>query len=288
MSLVSQSSHRTIASCLLCSDHACFFSSVRPLRRLLQPDAHWRHTCGAAPPQPQALPPVLPPAPICLDVSTDLPQAKPVAAYVHKTRFDSLSHTFHSVLLPFFFLTIPTPPHRAPPLPNPLSPPSQADRQRLCDEFNNDASAFCFLISTRVGVGLNLTSANKVVVFDPSWDPGKDQQAMDRAFRIGQERDVEVIRLVTSGTIEELVYTRQVRGVGVGAHPWARVAHTGVDLRRFRFALLRSAARLLCLVALPGRGSHCLPICGTRLKLSVAHSMQQTLTTLHASPLAPF
>ena len=50
-----------------------------------------------------------------------------------------------------------------------------------------------------------------MVVFDPNWDPSKDLQAMDRAFRIGQTRDVEVLRLVASGTVEEQIYTRQAR-----------------------------------------------------------------------------
>jgi hypothetical protein len=67
------------------------------------------------------------------------------------------------------------------------------------------------LISTRAGgVGLNITSANKVVVVDPNWNPAYDLQAQDRAYRIGQTRDVEVFRLVSGGTIEEIVYARQI------------------------------------------------------------------------------
>ena len=64
------------------------------------------------------------------------------------------------------------------------------------------------LIST--GVGLNITSANKVVIFDPNWNPSYDLQAQDRAYRIGQLRDVEVYRLVSAGTVEEIVYARQI------------------------------------------------------------------------------
>jgi hypothetical protein len=60
------------------------------------------------------------------------------------------------------------------------------------------------------GVGLNITSANKVVIFDPNWNPSYDLQAQDRAYRIGQVRDVEVYRLVSAGTIEEIVYARQI------------------------------------------------------------------------------
>lgn len=61
-----------------------------------------------------------------------------------------------------------------------------------------------------IGVGLNITSANKVVIFDPNWNPSYDLQAQDRAYRIGQLRDVEVFRLVSAGTIEEIVYARQI------------------------------------------------------------------------------
>jgi hypothetical protein len=60
------------------------------------------------------------------------------------------------------------------------------------------------------GVGLNITSANKVVIFDPNWNPSYDLQAQDRAYRIGQLRDVEVFRLVSAGTVEEIVYARQI------------------------------------------------------------------------------
>ena len=60
------------------------------------------------------------------------------------------------------------------------------------------------------GLGLNLTSANRVVIFDPSWNPAHDLQAQDRAFRLGQHRDVHVYRLLGAGTLEELIYSRQL------------------------------------------------------------------------------
>lgn len=66
------------------------------------------------------------------------------------------------------------------------------------------------LLLTSLGVGLNITSANKVVIFDPNWNPSYDLQAQDRAYRIGQLRDVEVFRLVSAGTVEEIVYARQI------------------------------------------------------------------------------
>lgn len=88
---------------------------------------------------------------------------------------------------------------------------SYEERARVVDEYNSDPQQFVFLISTRAGgIGLNITSANKVVVVDPNWNPSHDLQAQDRAYRIGQHRDVEVFRLISAGTIEEIVYARQI------------------------------------------------------------------------------
>lgn len=85
------------------------------------------------------------------------------------------------------------------------------DRTKAVNDFNSDPNQFVFLISTKAGgVGLNITSANKVVVVDPNWNPAYDLQAQDRAYRIGQTRDVEVFRLVSAGTVEEIVYARQI------------------------------------------------------------------------------
>lgn len=135
-------------------------------------------------------------------------------------------------------------------------------RQDVADEFNARPSCFILLVSTTAGgVGLNLTAANKVVVFDPSWDPSHDlqarrggrggvhmsgaclhgaggvraatvrrgllstppphparararraAQAQDRAYRLGQRRDVQVYRLIATGTLEEQKYKHQVGG----------------------------------------------------------------------------
>jgi SNF2 family DNA or RNA helicase len=88
---------------------------------------------------------------------------------------------------------------------------SQAQRQPLVDKFNHEPNVFLFLISTKAGgLGLNLTAANKVVVFDPCWNPAQDLQAQDRAFRLGQQRHVAVYRLIALGTLEENIYERQV------------------------------------------------------------------------------
>ncbi|XVF20822.1 hypothetical protein REPUB_Repub12eG0035700 [Reevesia pubescens] len=84
-------------------------------------------------------------------------------------------------------------------------------RQSLVDEFNSSPSKLVFLISTRAGgLGLNLVSANRVVIFDPNWNPAQDLQAQDRSFRFGQRRHVVVFRLLAAGSLEELVYSRQV------------------------------------------------------------------------------
>ncbi|KAK5948015.1 hypothetical protein OHC33_010943 [Knufia fluminis] len=88
---------------------------------------------------------------------------------------------------------------------------SYDDRYAAVNDFNTGPTQFVFLISTKAGgVGLNITSANKVVIVDPNWNPSHDLQAQDRAYRIGQLRDVEVFRLVSQGTLEEIVYARQI------------------------------------------------------------------------------
>ncbi|KAF2119691.1 P-loop containing nucleoside triphosphate hydrolase protein [Lophiotrema nucula] len=106
---------------------------------------------------------------------------------------------------------------------------SYEERARQVADFNSNPSQFVFLISTKAGgVGLNITSANKVVVFDPNWNPAYDLQAQDRAYRIGQTRDVEVFRLVSSGTIEEVIYARQIY-----KQQQANIAYNASDERRY-------------------------------------------------------
>ncbi|KAG7163278.1 DNA excision repair protein ERCC-6-like [Homarus americanus] len=86
-----------------------------------------------------------------------------------------------------------------------------SSRQPLIEKFNNDTSCFVFLLTTRVGgLGINLTGADRVVIFDPDWNPSTDSQARERAWRIGQLRHVTIYRLLTSGTIEEKIYHRQI------------------------------------------------------------------------------
>jgi len=77
-------------------------------------------------------------------------------------------------------------------------------RQEVITRFNTDPDVTAFLISMKAGgTGLNLTAADTVVVFDPWWNPSVEQQAIDRAHRIGQTRSVNVYRLLTRGTIED-------------------------------------------------------------------------------------
>uniref|UniRef100_A0A915CHY0 DNA repair and recombination protein RAD54-like n=2 Tax=Parascaris univalens TaxID=6257 RepID=A0A915CHY0_PARUN len=84
-------------------------------------------------------------------------------------------------------------------------------RQPLVENFNTNDDIFLFLLTTKVGgLGVNLTGANRVVIFDPDWNPSTDAQARERAWRIGQQRAVTIYRLLTSGTIEEKIYQRQI------------------------------------------------------------------------------
>ncbi|CAE7163347.1 unnamed protein product [Rhizoctonia solani] len=78
------------------------------------------------------------------------------------------------------------------------------ERQSLVDEFTEDESIPVFLLSTRAGgMGINLTAASVVIMFDQDFNPHNDRQAADRSYRIGQKRDVDVVKLITKETIEE-------------------------------------------------------------------------------------
>lgn len=86
-----------------------------------------------------------------------------------------------------------------------------AQRQGLVDTFNEDTSFHAFLLTTRVGgLGVNLTGADRVLIFDPDWNPSTDMQARERAWRLGQTKDVVIYRLMTAGSIEEKIYHRQI------------------------------------------------------------------------------
>jgi DNA repair and recombination RAD54-like protein len=84
-------------------------------------------------------------------------------------------------------------------------------RQKLVDKFNDpEGPEFVFLLSSKAGgCGLNLIGANRLVLFDPDWNPAADQQALARVWRDGQKKDCFVYRFITTGTIEEKVFQRQ-------------------------------------------------------------------------------
>lgn len=76
----------------------------------------------------------------------------------------------------------------------------------------NSGQGQVFLISLKAGgTGLNLTGADMVIHFDPWWNPAVEDQATDRAHRIGQKSAVQVIKLITQGTVEEKVNALQAK-----------------------------------------------------------------------------
>ncbi|XP_048384801.2 DNA repair and recombination protein RAD54B isoform X2 [Stegostoma tigrinum] len=87
-----------------------------------------------------------------------------------------------------------------------------SQRQKLVDSFNSKhGQSFIFLLSSKAGgVGLNLIGASRLVLYDIDWNPANDVQAMARVWRDGQKRPVHIYRLLTTGTIEEKIYQRQV------------------------------------------------------------------------------
>lgn len=103
-------------------------------------------------------------------------------------------------------------------------------RMPMVNEFNTNTEIDVFLLTTKVGgLGLNLVGADRVILFDPDWvsngkifhhtvyaemcfmqNPSTDMQARERAWRLGQKKDVVIYRLMTAGTIEEKIYHRQI------------------------------------------------------------------------------
>ncbi|MCF7858531.1 MAG: DEAD/DEAH box helicase [Candidatus Cloacimonetes bacterium] len=87
---------------------------------------------------------------------------------------------------------------------------STKNRQKVIDNFNNNNNIRTFLISLKTGgYGLNLTSADTVIIVDPWWNPMGENQAIDRAHRIGQTNKVMVYKIITKGTIEEKILDLQ-------------------------------------------------------------------------------
>ncbi|XP_039378015.1 DNA repair and recombination protein RAD54B isoform X2 [Mauremys reevesii] len=92
-----------------------------------------------------------------------------------------------------------------------------SQRQQIVDSFNNKfCSAFIFLLSSKAGgVGLNLVGASHLILYDIDWNPATDIQAMARVWRDGQKHTVHIYRLLTTGSIEEKIYQRQISKQGL-------------------------------------------------------------------------
>ncbi|CAK8672740.1 unnamed protein product [Clavelina lepadiformis] len=83
------------------------------------------------------------------------------------------------------------------------------DRERNINNFNSDKNQFLFLLSTRAGgLGINLTAADTVIIYDSDWNPQNDLQAQDRCHRIGQDRPVIVYRFVSANTVDQYMVER--------------------------------------------------------------------------------
>ncbi|EER10795.1 Chromodomain helicase-DNA-binding protein, putative [Perkinsus marinus ATCC 50983] len=102
-------------------------------------------------------------------------------------------------------------------------------REEAIDRFNTpESSAFLFLLSTRAGgIGINLTAADVVIIFDSDWNPQMDIQATARAHRIGQTKDVKVYRLVTNRTYEAQMFERASQKLGINEAVFQRGAFDG-------------------------------------------------------------
>ena len=87
---------------------------------------------------------------------------------------------------------------------------STRDRQKEVETFQNNEEIKLFLISLKAGgVGLNLTAADYVFILDPWWNPAAEQQAIDRAHRIGQDKKVFIYKFITKDTLEEKIVLLQ-------------------------------------------------------------------------------
>jgi superfamily II DNA or RNA helicase len=107
------------------------------------------------------------------------------------------------------------------------------DRAAVVDRFQNDPEVSVFLISLQAGgTGLNLTAADHVFFMDPWWNPAVEQQAADRAHRIGQDRPVMVYRLVSKDTVEERVLALQERKRGLADATLAAGGLSGAAVTR--------------------------------------------------------
>lgn len=133
----------------------------------------------------------------CLDLITDAIEAghKILIFSSYKSMFEIMEKELNKKNIDYFKLVGDTPVNK---------------RIEMVDEFNNNQSVKVFLISLKAGgTGLNLTSADVVIHYDPWWNVSSENQATDRAYRIGQKNSVQVYKLITSNSIEEKINKMQ-------------------------------------------------------------------------------
>lgn len=79
----------------------------------------------------------------------------------------------------------------------------------MVNNFQKNSNVFIFLLSTRAGgLGVTLTAADVVIFYDSDWNPTMDEQAIDRAHRIGRTKHINIFKLITKGTVEEKILMR--------------------------------------------------------------------------------
>ncbi|KAH9706871.1 protein CHROMATIN REMODELING 20 [Citrus sinensis] len=154
-----------------------------------------------------------------------------------------------------------------------------SERQKLVERFNEPLNkrVKCTLISTRAGsLGINLHSANRVIIVDGSWNPTYDLQAIYRAWRYGQRKPVFAYRLMAHGTMEEKIYKRQVTKEGLAARVVDRQqVHRTISkeemLHLFEFGDDENPDPLTAVSKENGQGSSQNTNCALKHKLPLSH-----------------
>jgi DNA repair and recombination protein RAD54B len=120
------------------------------------------------------------------------------------------------------------------------------NRMSIVNAFNSTYStAFVFLLSAKAGgVGLNLIGGNRMILFDADWNPATDEQVMARCWRDGQKKPVFIYRLLSMGTIEEIIFQRQIKKSEFKVHASELAASAESDFRHFSNEDLRECFEL--------------------------------------------